>query len=132
MRRPRLAPASRKLARSPRGTTRMIRSQTSRRSLLLALASTTIVAAVGATLLVARGAAAEGPLKVGVLIPGSKSDKGWMESGYDGLKRAEKKHGAKVKVTFVENVKFADMEQALTMVATKRDLVIGVGGQSQA
>ena len=28
---------------------------------------------------------AAGPLTVGVLIPGSKSDKGWMESGYDGL-----------------------------------------------
>ena len=80
----------------------------------------------------ARPAAAEGPLKVGVLIPGSKTDKGWMESGYDGLKRAEAKHGAKIKVTFVENVKFADMEQALTMLATKSDMVIGVGGQTQA
>jgi len=80
----------------------------------------------------ARKAAAEGPLKVGVLIPGSKTDKGWMESGYDGLKRAEAKHGAKIKVTFVENVKFADMEQALTMLATKSDMVIGVGGQTQA
>ena len=77
-------------------------------------------------------AAAADPLKVGVLIPGSKSDKGWMESGYDGLMRAEKKNGAKVKVTFVENVKFADMEQALTMLATKSDMVIGVGGQTQA
>ncbi|HVZ86681.1 MAG TPA: BMP family protein [Polyangia bacterium] len=77
-------------------------------------------------------AAAGGPLKVGVLIPGSKSDQGWMESGYDGLKRAEAKHGAAIKVTFVENVKFADMEQALTMLATKSDLVIGVGGQTQA
>lgn len=77
-------------------------------------------------------AVAEGPLRVGVLIPGSKSDKGWMESGYDGLKRAEAKHGAKVKVSFVENVKFADMEQALTMLATKSDLVIGVGGQTEA
>jgi basic membrane protein A len=77
-------------------------------------------------------AGAEGPLRVGVLIPGSKSDKGWMESGYDGLKRAEAKHGAKIKVTYVENVKFADMEQALTMLATKSDLVIGVGGQTQA
>ena len=55
-----------------------------------------------------------------------------MESGYDGLMRAEKKHGDKVKVTFVENVKFADMEQALTMLATKSDMVIGVGGQTQA
>ena len=43
-------------------------------------------------------AAAADPLKVGVLIPGSKSDKGWMESGYDGLRRAEKKHGDKIKV----------------------------------
>jgi basic membrane protein A len=77
-------------------------------------------------------ATAAGPLKVGVLIPGSKTDKGWMESGYDGLKRAEAKHGDKIKVTFVENVKFADMEQALTMLATKSDLVIGVGGQTQA
>src|SRR4051812_39374965 len=77
-------------------------------------------------------ARAEGPLTIGVLIPGSKSDKGWMESGYDGLKRAEGKHGAKVKVSFVENVKFADMEQALTMLATKNALVIGVGGQTEA
>ena len=38
------------------------------------------------------------PLAIGVLIPGSKSDKGWMESGYDGLTRAESKHGAKIKV----------------------------------
>lgn len=75
---------------------------------------------------------AAAPLAVGVLIPGSKSDKGWMESGYDGLKRAESRHGAKVKVEYVENVKFADMEQALTMLATKSALVIGVGGQTEA
>src|SRR3954464_2578379 len=83
-------------------------------------------------LLVALPARADGPLAVGVLIPGSKSDKGWMESGYDGLKRAEAKHGDKIKVSFVENVKFADMEQALTMLATKNALVIGVGGQTEA
>jgi len=69
---------------------------------------------------------------VGVLIPGSKSDKGWMESGYDGLKRAEKKHGGKIVVKYVENVKFGDMEQALTMLAAKNSLVIGVGGQTEA
>ena len=100
-----------------------------------------LVAALAATLAAgllvsfatgARDARAADPLKVGVLIPGSKTDKGWMESGYDGLKRAEAKHGDKIKVTFVENVKFADMEQALTMLATKSDLVIGVGGQTQA
>jgi basic membrane protein A len=91
-----------------------------------------VALAVGLSGGAGRQAVAAGPLKVGVLIPGSKTDKGWMESGYDGLVRAEKKHGDKVKVTFVENVKFADMEQALTMLATKSDLVIGVGGQTQA
>jgi len=72
------------------------------------------------------------PLPIGVLIPGSKSDKGWMESGYDGMRAAEKRHGDKVKVTFIENVKFADMEQALVTLATKNVLVIGVGGQTEA
>ncbi|PWU24461.1 MAG: BMP family ABC transporter substrate-binding protein [Candidatus Rokuibacteriota bacterium] len=72
------------------------------------------------------------PLMIGVLIPGSKSDKGWMESGYDGMRAAEKRHGDKIKVTFIENVKFADMEQALVTLATKNVLVIGVGGQTEA
>jgi basic membrane protein A len=94
----------------------------------LVLAGVLVTAAVTA----ATPAHAEGPLTVGVLIPGSKSDKGWMESGYDGLKAAEGKHGDKIKVSFVENVKFADMEQALTMLATKNQLVLGVGGQTEA
>jgi basic membrane protein A len=72
------------------------------------------------------------PLNVGVLIPGSKSDKGWMESGYDGMKAGEKKLGNKVSVKFIENVKFGDMEQVLVTLAGKNDLVIGVGGQTQA
>src|SRR3954468_1709063 len=92
----------------------------------------TAVLGAGLALALSVGAAAADPLAVGVLIPGSKSDKGWMESGYDGLKRAEAKHGAKIKVNYVENVKFADMEQALTMLATKNALVIGVGGQTEA
>jgi basic membrane protein A len=79
-----------------------------------------------------RAARADDALTVGVLIPGSKSDKGWMESGYDGLKRAEKKYGGKIAVKYVENVKFADMEQALGMLAAKNALVIGVGGQTEA
>ncbi len=36
-----------------------------------------------------------------------------MESAYDGMKAAEKKHGDKVSVKFIENVKFGDMEQVL-------------------
>ena len=42
-------------------------------------------------------AAAE-PLTVGVLLPGSRSDKGWMESAYEGLMAAQKEHGDKIKV----------------------------------
>lgn len=77
-------------------------------------------------------ASAAGPLTVGVLIPGSKSDKGWMESGYDGMRAVEKRLGAKVKIAFIENVKFGDMEQVLVTLAAKNQMVIGVGGQTQA
>jgi basic membrane protein A and related proteins len=72
------------------------------------------------------------PLKVGILIPGSKSDKGWMESSYDGLMVAEKKYGDKIQVQMIENINYADMDQALTNLAGKNELVIGVGGQTQA
>ncbi len=77
-------------------------------------------------------AQAAGPIKVGILIPGSKSDKGWMESGYDGLVASEKKYGDKIKVQMIENINYADMDQALSNLASKNDLVIGVGGQTQA
>lgn len=72
------------------------------------------------------------PIMIGVLIPGSKSDKGWMESGYDGLVASEKKYGDKIKVSYIENVKFGDMEQVLVTLAQKNALVIGVGGQTEA
>lgn len=77
------------------------------------------------------GAIAADPQTIGVLIPGSKSDKGWMESGYDGLVAAEKAHGDKIKVQMIENINYADMEQAITNLASKNSLVIGVGGQTQ-
>jgi basic membrane protein A and related proteins len=87
-------------------------------------------------LLAAFGAAptawAADPIAIGILIPGSKSDKGWMESGYDGMAAAQKALGDKVKVQMIENINYADMEQALTNLATKNKLVIGVGGQTQA
>lgn len=82
--------------------------------------------------LLAMPAQAADPLAVGILIPGSKSDKGWMESGYDGLVAAQKELGAKIKVQMIENINYADMEQALTNLASKNALVIGVGGQTQA
>jgi basic membrane protein A len=77
-------------------------------------------------------ASAADPIAVGILIPGSKSDKGWMESGYDGLVAAQKEYGARIKVQMIENINYADMEQALTNLASKNALVIGVGGQTQA
>lgn len=94
---------------------------------LTALLSTPLTAVLLPSL-----AHAADPLRVGVLIPGSKSDKGWMESGYDGLVAAQKAQGDKVKVQMIENINYADMEQALTNLATKNQLVIGIGGQTQA
>jgi basic membrane protein A and related proteins len=85
----------------------------------------------GALALSANAAHAD-PLKVGILIPGSKSDKGWMESSFDGLTAAQKKYGDKVQVQMIENINYADMDQALTNLASKNELVIGVGGQTQA
>jgi len=89
-------------------------------------------ASVAALALAASAAHAADPLTVGVLIPGSKSDKGWMESGYDGLVAAQKTYGDKIKVQMIENINYADMEQALVNLASKNQLVIGVGGQTQA
>ena len=89
-------------------------------------------AATLATLVLTPATQAADPLAVGILIPGSKTDKGWMESGYDGLVAAQKQYGDKIKVQMIENINYADMEQALTNLAAKNKLVIGVGGQTQA
>lgn len=92
----------------------------------------TLAALAAAAFTLAGPAPAADPVTVGILIPGSKSDKGWMESGYDGLVAAQKEFGDKVKVQMIENINYADMEQALTNLASKNKLVIGVGGQTQA
>jgi basic membrane protein A len=75
---------------------------------------------------------AAGPVKIGLMIPGSKSDHGWMESAYNGMVAAQQRHEGKAVMTSIENVKFGDMEQALVALAAKNDLVIGSGGQTQA
>ncbi|HSW18585.1 MAG TPA: BMP family protein [Ramlibacter sp.] len=75
---------------------------------------------------------AQAPVRIGVMIPGSKSDHGWMESGYNGVKAAQGRYASKASITSIENVKFGDMEQALVALAAKNDLVIGCGGQTQA
>lgn len=97
----------------------------SRRRVLRAAASTLAAGAL------ALPAVAADPLTVGVLLPGSRADKGWMESAYDGLMAAQKEHGAKIKVQLIENVSNADWEQALTSLAQKNQLVVGAAGQVQ-
>jgi basic membrane protein A and related proteins len=77
-------------------------------------------------------AVAQDSLRVGILIPGSKADKGWMESGFNGLEAAKSKYGDKLAVQMIENINYADMGQALIQLAAANDLVIGVGGQTQA
>jgi basic membrane protein A len=116
-----------------------LRPSALRRSMLKGLATLGIAAgaalSAGSAFLaisVPSTAVAADALGVGILIPGSKSDKGWMESGFDGLTAAQKTYGAKIKVQMIENINYADMEQALTNLASKNALVIGVGGQTQA
>lgn len=99
------------------------------RRALLKLTALSAAAVAGSAYVPAAMAAT--PIRIGVLIPGSKSDHGWMESAYNGMKAAEARHGQKIKVTYIENVKFADMEQALVTLATKNELVIGAAGQTQ-
>ncbi|MBD3885598.1 BMP family protein [Phormidium tenue FACHB-886] len=70
-------------------------------------------------------------LRVGLLLPGSKADKGFMESGFDGLMRSQTKHGDRIQTSVIENVSAADKEQSFVSLAEKSDLVIGVGGQSE-
>ena len=62
----------------------------SRRIILTGLLVAAAVPFTFGVLPVARAADA---FKIGILIPGSKTDKGWMESSYDGLVAAQKQHG---------------------------------------
>ncbi|WP_372346258.1 BMP family ABC transporter substrate-binding protein [Streptomyces sp. KL116D] len=78
------------------------------------------------------GAADSGDLKVGVLFPGSLSDDGFMESAYRGYQRAAREHRGKVAFSKVEQVQAADYEQALVRFATTSDLVVSLGGQTDA
>src|SRR5712675_2707416 len=98
----------------------------------LVLRGVLLASAFASFAIIAPTAFAADALTVGILIPGSKSDKGWMESSYDGLMAAQKKYGDKIKVQMSENINYADMDQALTNLASKNELVIGVGGQTQA
>ncbi|BBY87781.1 MULTISPECIES: BMP family protein [Mycolicibacterium] len=71
-------------------------------------------------------------LSVGVFLPGSINDTGFMQSGFLGYQRIVEKYGDQVDVSYVEQVAAADYQQALQRFASQNDLVISVGGQTDA
>jgi basic membrane protein A len=98
----------------------------------IGLAAATLGSAVGIDGIWGEAALADDPVAVGVVIPGSITDRGWMESGYNGMRAAQRDLGDKVKITSIENVSMADMEQALTTLAAANSLVVGAGGQCES
>jgi basic membrane protein A and related proteins len=77
-------------------------------------------------------AVAAEPVGIGILFPGTTKDRGWMQSGYEGVEAAKAAHKGEISVSFVENTPMSDYEQALTSLANKSKLVIAAGGQCQA
>ncbi|MFD3458712.1 BMP family protein [Nocardia fluminea] len=93
-----------------------------------ALAAAALLSACGSADTTASG----GTLKVGVFFPGSLSDTGFMQSGYLGYQRIADALGDKVELSKVEQVAASDYQQALVRFASTNDLVISLGGQTDA
>ncbi len=93
---------------------------------------TGLAAAGSLSLVFSRSAYAADPVPIGVIIPGSTSDRGWMEGGYNGMLATEKELGNKIKITSITDVSMADMDQAMTALASSNQLVVGAGGQCEA
>ncbi|WP_420752163.1 BMP family protein [Rhodococcus sp. O3] len=74
----------------------------------------------------------DGVLSVGVFLPGSINDTGFMQSGFAGVERIQAEYGDRIDVSYVEQVAAADYQQALQRFASQNDLVISVGGQTDA
>ncbi|MEE3853345.1 BMP family ABC transporter substrate-binding protein [Gordonia sp. LSe1-13] len=77
-------------------------------------------------------AADDGTLTVGVFLPGSVNDTGFMQSAYAGVDRVREQYGDQVEISYVEQVAAADYQQALQRFASENELVISVGGQTDA
>jgi basic membrane protein A and related proteins len=96
------------------------------------LRATGAAALVGSGVVANSRAFAADLVPVGVIIPGSTTDRGWMQSGYTGMLQAEKDLADKIKVTSITDVSMADMEQALTSLAMGNKIVVGAGGQCES
>ncbi|MEH2296518.1 BMP family protein [Nostoc sp.] len=69
--------------------------------------------------------------KIAIALPGTITDKGWNQSGYEGLTRAKQKLGAEV--AYLEQVAQSDQTEALTDFARKGyNVVFAHGGQFDA
>lgn len=69
-------------------------------------------------------------IKVGVLIPGFRQDGGFMESAANGVEKAKSDLQGKAEIKSIDQVSSADMQQALTTLASDSDLVVSIGGQT--
>lgn len=73
-------------------------------------------------------AAAKKETTYAIVLPSSKDDKAFSQSGYEGLQIAAKKTGAKV--VFQENVAVASAQEAIRNLASQKPtVVISLGGQ---
>lgn len=78
-----------------------------------------------------RAVLAQETRNIGVLIPGSIADKGYMESAYTGYKDAERGLAGKARFQLIENINYADMEQVFVQLASKNEFVVACSGASQ-
>ncbi|MEM8614564.1 MAG: BMP family protein [Cyanobacteria bacterium P01_H01_bin.105] len=75
--------------------------------------------------------AAKDTSSLAIVLPGTITDGGWNQLGYEGVKRAGDELG--IDVAYVEQVKNADQTEALTDFARQGySLVVGHGGQFDA
>jgi basic membrane protein A len=94
----------------------------SRRRLLIAAAASALAACAGP---------ARRPIRVGGMFSGSITDRGFMEAGYLGLKRAEAELGASLTVLErIPNNQAAHAEALRKLAAASPDLIVAHGGQT--
>lgn len=88
-------------------------------------------AAASATAASSAAASPVGKLRMAIVLPGTKTDGGWNQLGYEGVKRAADKLGSEM--AYVEKVAQADQTESLSEFARQGfNVVVGHGGQFDA